>query len=177
MRTIQQRIRIHVLKTQEQSSGSLPSWLRGLVRASSGGDDWTATFMRRMVWKYRWLIASATIANLCAGLAEAATLGVFALALNYMASMVADTPFGSNGVLGDILTEANRLIGVQQPLLVMIALVIAFQLARSGLDFAGKVLAVYLRVWMEEDLQRSVFAQLVAMRYQVVASSRLGNLA
>ncbi|MCC6454287.1 MAG: ABC transporter ATP-binding protein [Caldilineaceae bacterium] len=177
MRSIQQRIRARVLEAQDQSAERLPPWLRRMVRAGSGGDEWTAQFVRGMVWKYRWLITVAVLANLGAGFAEAGTLGVFTLALNQMTAMVANTPVDTSGTLSALVQRIADFFGTQQPILILLILAVVFQLARSGLDYAGQAATIYLRVWLEGDLQRRVFGQLTSIRYQQIADSRLGNLA
>jgi ATP-binding cassette, subfamily B, bacterial MsbA len=177
MKSIHQRIRSRVLETQEQGAERLPLWLRRIVRATSGGNDWTAQFVRGMMWKYRWLIVAAVLANLGAGFAEAATLGVFTLALNYMTSMLTNAPVDTSGTFNTIVIQLTNFLGVQQPVLLLIALAVLFQLARSSLDYAGQAASIFLRVWLEGDLQRRIFAQLLGIRYQQVSNSRLGNLA
>jgi ATP-binding cassette, subfamily B, bacterial MsbA len=177
IRSIQQRIRARVLEAQDQSAERLPPWLRRIVRATSGGDEWTAQFVRGMIWKYRWLIMAAVLANLGAGFAEAGTLGVFTLALNQMTAMVANTPVDTSGTLNAIVQRIADFFGTQQPIVILIILAVLFQLARSSLDYAGQVATIYLRVWLEGDLQRRIFGQLTSMRYQLIADSRLGNLA
>ncbi len=176
MKTLQQRIRLRVLETQEQNTDHLPQWLRNIVRVISGGDAWTAQFVRGIIWQYRWLTLAAIVASLCAGLAEAATLGVLTLAFNYMTAMLAGTSYSPTGTINSIITQISQLLGGQEPFLVLIVLAVIFQVSRSSFEFLSQASAIYLRVWLEGNLQRRIFTQIVGTRYQEIASSRLGNL-
>lgn len=177
MRSFQERLRSRLHEAQEQSTERIPHWLRYLLRMTSGGDNWTAQFVRGLLWKYRWLFIGSLLASIGAGFAEAATLGIFTLALNHITALLANTPVESNGYLAEIPEQIARYLGLEQPVGVMIVLAVIFQLMRSGLEYAGQACSIVLRVWLEGDLQRRIFTQLVGIRYQQIASDRLGNLA
>lgn len=177
MKSIQNRLRTRLLETQSQQTDRVPRWLRALLRSTSGGDAWTAQFVRGLLWKYRWLIVVALVANLCAGAVEAATLGVFTLALNQMTAMLANTPVDTSSPGYDVVLQIAAFLGGQQPLLILIALAIVLQIIRSSLDYAGQAAAVFLRVWLEGDIQRRIFTQLMGVRYYQIVASKLGNLA
>jgi ATP-binding cassette subfamily B protein/subfamily B ATP-binding cassette protein MsbA len=175
-KSIQHQIRTRLLDTQVQSTDRLPLWLRNILRATSGGDEWTAKFMRGLLWKYRWLVVAVLLANLGTGVAEAMTLGVFTLALNQMTALMSNTPVDTTGTINTIVLQIAHFFGGQEPVVILVVLAVLFQLARSVLDYAGQAAAVYLRVWLESDLQRRIFGQIIGMRYQQVIASRLGNL-
>jgi subfamily B ATP-binding cassette protein MsbA len=176
MKSIRDQIRDRMLEAQEQNTERLPHWLRTLMRATSGGDNWTAQFVRGLLWKYRWLFIGSIIANLGAGAAEAATLAVFTLALNQMAALVSNSPVETTG-LNEIVLQIADFFGASEPILILVVLAVLFQLMRSGLDYTGQAATIYLRVWLEGDLQRRIFSQLTRIRYQQIVESRLGNLA
>ena len=177
MKSIQQRIRTQLIETQTQPPDYLPRWFRDAVRATSGGDSWTAIFVRGVIWKYRWLIAAALLANLGAGFAEATTLGIFTLALNLIAALVTDVPADTDGTINTIVLQIASFFGTTQPIFVLIVLALCVQIIRSCLDYAGQASAVMLRVWLESDLQQRIFNQLIGIRYHQIVRDRLGNLA
>ena len=176
MKTISQRIRARLLETQEQNSSIVPAWLRTILRATSGGNTWTAKFVRGMLWKYRWLLLAAFIANVGAGLAEGATLAVFSLALNQMTAAISNTAVDTSGTINTIALQISQFLGGQEPILILIGLAVLLQITRSSLDYTGQSATTFLRVWLESDLQRRIFAQLMNLRYQSISDSRLGNL-
>lgn len=177
MKSIQQQIRTRLLQTQEQETKRVPRWLRTLLRDSAGGDDWTASFVRGLLWKYRWLIVIAVVANIGAGLAEATTLAVFTLALNQLTALVSNTPVDASGTLNTIVLQIAQFMGGREPVLILILLAVFFQLLRSGLDYSGQAASAYVRVWLESDIQRRIFAQMIGLRYRQIVGSRLGDLA
>ena len=177
MKFIQQQIRTRLLATQEQETSIVPLWLRKILRNSAGGDEWTARFVRGLLWKYRWLIIIALVANVCAGFAEAGTLAVFTLALNQLTAMVSNSSADTSGTLNIIVLQIAHFFGGSQPILILIILAVIFQLMRSVLDYSGQAATAFIRVWLESDLQRRLFTQMVGLRYRQIVSSRLGDLA
>jgi subfamily B ATP-binding cassette protein MsbA len=176
MKSVQQKIRTHLLETQQQPMVRLPSWLRNLVRAVSGGDSQTAKFIRAELWKYRWLIGIALVASIGSGLVETATIGVITLALNTLASLVSDIPVEISGRTNTIVLQVAQFLGIQEPIFLLLILAVGLQILRSSLDFASQAAYVAMRVWMESDLQRRIFSQLINIRYQQLIRNRLGNL-
>lgn len=177
MKSIQQQIRSRLLETQEQETKRVPGWLRKILRTSAGGDEWTARFVRGLLWKYRWLIIIALVANIFAGFAEATTLAVFTLALNQLTALVSDTPADTSGTMNSIVLQIAQFLGGREPVLILVLLAVIFQLLRSLLDYGGEAATAYLRVWLESDIQRRIFAQMIGLRYRQIVSSRLGDLA
>jgi ATP-binding cassette subfamily B protein/subfamily B ATP-binding cassette protein MsbA len=180
MKSLQTRLRGRLLQSQEERTDALPGWLRVGIRSTAGGNEWTATFIRGLFWKYRWLILVAVAANVATGFAEAATLAVFTLALNQMAELVTgatSSQVDTGGTINTIATQVANFFGLAEPIFVLLLLSVLLQLTRSLLDYSGQATTVYLRIWMESDLQRRIFTQLMGMRYQQVIDKRLGNLA
>jgi ATP-binding cassette, subfamily B, bacterial MsbA len=177
MKSIQHRIRDRLIDDQTHPKNYFPFWLRSLVRATSGGNDWTAGFVRRILWQYRWLLLTATAANIGAALVEALTLGVFTLVVNELTAILTGAQAVASGTVNTIMLQIAHFFGGQQPIVILIILAVLLQIVRSVLDFGGQSAGVFLRVWLEGDLQRRAFAQLMNIRYQQIIESRIGNLA
>ena len=93
-----------------------------------------------------------------------------------MTSLLANVPVDTSGTINAIVLQLSATLGGVEPIIILIALAVLFQIFRSMLDYASQAASIYLRVWLEGDLNRRIFGQLVGMRYQQVAENRIGNL-
>lgn len=174
---MQDRLRRRIIATRETTPEKIPSPLRRLVRGLTGGGSWTARFMRGLLWRYRALIGLALIANISAGAAEAATMATLTVALNLLTAGVGGgTDVATTGMLSSLMNFLTVRFTNTQTLAVLLVLGVVLQISRSLLDFGGQAAAIYLRAWLEADLQRQTFTRLVTMRYRDVIATRLGNL-
>jgi ATP-binding cassette subfamily B protein/subfamily B ATP-binding cassette protein MsbA len=173
----QNQLRARVLATQEQSTERLPAWLRRWLRRTSGGDAWTAVFVRRIMWRYRLFWILALFANVASAVAEGATMAVFTLALNELAASFDNSLGADTGGIGQVFMESVRSIGGANTFVLLLIIAVMLQILRSILDFSSLTATLTMQAWIEGDLQRSVFNQLVKLRYRNVVGERLGNLA
>lgn len=176
IKNVQERLRRSLDPAKTIQPSGLPAPVRWLVRRLSGGDDWTARFLRGLFWQYRYFIGAALAANIGSALAEGATMAIFTLAVNTITATVTGDLVEAGGRLaGTVMDFADR-ISNGSPLLVLLILAVLLQITRSGLDFGGQVASAYMRSWLEGGLHRRIFEQLLALRYHKVADNRLGNL-
>ena len=128
LKGLQNQVRDRVLETQQQSPERLPVWLRRLVRRVTG-DSWTATFVRRIMWRYRLFWSLALMANLGSAVTEGATMAVLTLAINEMAAsftgMAAPAPSGLTATIMDPI----RSVGGENTFALLLALAVLLQLA------------------------------------------------
>lgn len=177
LKGLQNQMRERVLETQHQSTQRLPGWLRRWVRRVSGGDGWIATFIRSILWRYRLFWSLAFLANVGSAVTEGATMAVLTLAINEMtAGFTGTLPTETEGMAAAVM-EWVRMMGGENTFAILLVLAVGLQVMRSTLDFAGISATLTMQSWVEGELHRGVFSQLVALRYRNVVGERLGNLA
>lgn len=176
LRGMQDRLRRRLVATRETTTEQIPGPLRRIIRRLTGGDDWTARFMRGLLWRYRVLSGSALLANIGAGLAEAATMATLTVALNLLTAGVTDANVAVDETIAPLVNFLTARFSGGQVLALLLSIGVVLQIARSLLDFSGQAAAIYLRAWLEADLQRQTFNRLVTMRYRDIIANRLGNL-
>ncbi len=177
LKGLQNQLRERVLATQQQSPQHLPQWLRRWLRRLTGGDSWTAVFVRRIMWRFRLFWSLALLANIGSAVAEGATMAVLTLALNELVATVDSSMVTDTGGIGQTVMEIVRGIGGENTFMVLLVAAVLLQILRSAFDFSGLSATLTMQAWIEGDLQRSVFNQLVSLRYRNVAGERLGSLA
>lgn len=173
---MQDRLRRRIVATRETTPEQIPGSLRRIVRSLTGGGDWTAQFMRGLLWRYRVLGGLALVANMGAALAEAATMAILTVALNLLAEGIGGANVTASDTLAPLMDFLSARFTYTQTLTALLALGAVLQISRSLLSFGAQAATIYLRAWLEADLHRQTFSRLVTMRYRDVIAERLGNL-
>ena len=177
--TIRTRLTNAVTSTQAQTTAWIPESLRDLFRRMTGGDRAAAQLLRGLLWKYRLFVSMALGANIASAFFEGSTMAIFTLALELLAGEVSTTNISASDALGTLGQLTNRLqsqLGTTGFFFLLVGLAVVTQILRSGLDFLGKVATSYLTAWLEGDLRRRIFRQLMALSFPAISRYKTGDL-
>lgn len=162
--------------TQYQSTDWLPVFLRKAIRRITGGDEAAAQLLRGLLWRYRLFVVLAVVANIASAFFEGSTMAIFTLALDALASESDLIDTSALGTLGGLISGWQTRLGTRNLFFLLVGLAVVSQLLRSGLDFLGKVATAYLTAWLEGDLRRRIFRQLMRFSFPHISRYKTGDL-
>ncbi len=161
----------------QRQPGWIPRPARRMLRRVTGGSDWTAQVARGLLWKFRFLVVGSLVANLAAAVFEGSTMAVLIVALETVESGSLTTTSALPGFLTDLAAGVQAAAGPSGVFLVLVIMAVILQLLRSGFEYAGRSLSITIRAWIEGDLRRRLFTQLVSIGYPQISRYKIGGLA
>ncbi len=81
------------------------------------------------------------------------------------------------GFIDGLFVTVQSAAGAQGTFVLLVVLAVLLQLLRSGFEYLGRVSSIYLRSWIEGDLRRRLFDQLVSIGYPQISRFKIGGLA
>ncbi len=172
-------IRAKTADKVKSSLGESPNWIppriRNIVRLLSGGDTQAGKLIRGLLWKYRYFVLLALVANVLAAVFEGSTFAFLTVALE-TAGGSSSTTFENMGRIGLWLQERQAASNSNQFFVILIFFAIISQIMRSGFQFLGQTATAYLTAWSEGDLRRRLFYQYMTMSYAETNSHKVGDL-
>lgn len=147
-----------------------------LLRALTGGEGWTARFIRGTLYRYRRLGLGVLLLSILAAAFEGSTMGIFALALETLTGEEGHQSLRALGALGDAFTEWRGSVEPDTAFLVLVGAAVGSQLLKSGLELAAKARSARLSSGVEGELRNRVFRQFLSMRYARIARYKVGDL-
>ena len=133
--------------------------------------------VRGLLWKFRFFVIASLVANLAAAVFEGSTMAMLTVALE----TVETGSLSQTSALPDFLLDLARALqsatGAQGVFLLLVVMAVVLQLLRSSFDYVGRASSIYLRAWIEGDLRRRLFTQLVSISYPQISRYKIGGLA
>ncbi len=172
---IRDKTAVRVKSSLGKSPNWIPSRLRNIVRMLSGGDSQAGKLIRGLLWKYRYFVFLALIANLLAAVFEGSTFAILTIALETVGGN-SSTNLDNMGRFGSWLQAQQTASNSNQIFLILILLAVISQIMRSGFQFLGQTATAYITAWSEGDLRRRLFYQYMTMSYAETNSYKVGDL-
>ena len=129
-----------------------------------------------LVRRHSRLLLGSLGLTLLAALFEGSTLGIFAMALETLSG---GSPADAASAYGKLvaLTESLRdTLGADKLFLSLVALAVASQIARSGLEYTGSLLSFRLLERVECEIQSRLFREFMSRRFAEIQRHKLGDL-
>jgi ATP-binding cassette, subfamily B, bacterial MsbA len=133
--------------------------------------------VRGLLWKFRFFVIGALVANLAAAVFEGSTMAVLTVALETVETGSLSQTSALPDFLVDLARSLQNAAGTQGVFLLLVVAAVGFQLVRSTFEYAGRAFSIYLRAWIEGDLRRRLFTQLVSLSYPQISRQKIGALA
>lgn len=135
-----------------------------------------AKLVLEAAWSHKRLMAAVFCLNLGAAVFESSTMATFVVALETLVGRSADNLAASYGAIGAAADDIRHAVGKDGLFLLLVALAVASQLLRSGLQFAGIAASAHLQIRAQGEVQSRVIRQIMAMSYAHVNRYQVGDL-
>ncbi|MDX1504010.1 MAG: ABC transporter ATP-binding protein, partial [Thermoanaerobaculia bacterium] len=133
-------------------------------------------FLWSLLRRYPGLVLFGLGCTMAAALFEGSTIGILALALESLSAGASAEATATFGRLSGIVQPARETLGADLFFLVLISLAVVSQIARSGLEFGGKLLGFRLLTRVEGEIQAELFRRFMARPFEEMQRHKLGDL-
>lgn len=133
-----------------------------------------------VLWRFvrpHWVLAVvAVLLSLMAALVEGAAMGVFALVAQLLTSSSVEEAAAEFGRVGARLSGLLSHLQRDQLAIALLGVVVALQLLRSGLQFAGRLASVKMQTRIDGGTRNAIFNQLMRFSFTELKKYRTGEM-
>jgi len=124
-----------------------------------------------------WPLAAASVAlSLAAALVEGLAMGVFALVAQLLTGSTVQQAVESFGRLGERLLGVLGALGRDELALTLLGCVVALQVLRSGLQFAGRLASIKMQTQIDGGTRKAIFDQFMRLSFSQLKDYRTGEM-